>query len=364
MKEIFNSNKDKLRQLTRRYGIYITPVALLLGFIVDNIILQRVDTLFAFAVIFYHFSIVTIGILILHSTHARETRYIQLMRTALRVIIPFSFGALFSSFFIFYSQSAGSILSWIFLLILMLFMISTEYYKKYYINTIVQIALWYFALLSFLILYIPIAIKQLNSGVFILSGLLSVFIAFGFFYILSILEPVHYAKYSVYITRNTILILVIINVLYFTNVIPPIPLSLQHGGVYYSVERSGNSYLLTTESHPWHSLDRYLNTTIYLVPGKSVSVFSAVFAPARLSPKMYHQWQYKDSNNKWVTTSTIGFHIIGGRDDGYRGYTTKYNVWQGEWRARIITDREQVIGTVRFNIESATTTPTLYQKIR
>ncbi len=360
-------NKNRILQFTQKYSRYITPSALLLGFIIDNIILQRVDTLFTFFVMFYHFSIITIGILILHSSNkaaSAHDKYVQLVRTAIGIIIPFSFGALFSGFFIFYSQSAGSLVSWIFLLILMLFMISTEYYKKYYLNTIVQITLWYFTLLSFLILYVPIAIKQLNAGVFMLSGLLSIFIAFGFFYILSILEPTHYAKYAAHISRNTVLVFVLINVLYFTNIIPPIPLALQHGDAYYSVVRNDNSYLLTTEDHPWYALAKYTTTTIHRAPGSPVSVFSAVFAPERLSPKLYHQWQYRDDNNKWITASTISFPIVGGRDAGYRGYTTKWNLWPGAWRVRIITQQKQVVGTVRFNIKSATITPALIQEVR
>ncbi len=362
-------HRDTFTAFTAKYARYVTPSALSLGFIVDNIILQRIDTLFTFSVISYHFILITLGILLLHSTHEREDgreqgRYVQLMRAALSIVIPFSFGALFSGFFIFYSQSAGSLLSWVFLAGLMVFMISTEYYKKHYLNTLVQVTLWYFTLLSFLILYLPIALSEMNAAIFLLAGMLSLFIAMGFLSLLSEVEPRRYTQYATLIVRNIVLVFVAVNVLYFANIIPPIPLALKHIDAYYSVVHDGENYTLTTVEYPWHDYRRYMRTTLQHTPGSSVSVFSSVFAPQRLSPSLYHQWQYKDESGVWQTASTIPSPVIGGRENGYRGYTTKENVWAGAWRVRIITEREQVVGTVRFTIVESATVPDLVEVVR
>jgi hypothetical protein len=364
MRRLFT--KSTAEYLIQKYARFITPSALLFGFIVDNIILQRVDSLFTFTVILFHFGIITVGILLLHATyaaHALSARYIRFMRVALGVIMPFSFGSLFSGFFIFYSKSTGSLLSWLFLAVLMLFMISTEYYKRHYLKIVVQVTLWYFTLVSFLILYVPIAIKQMNAGVFVLSAFFSLFFAAGFFSLLSAVEPVRYAKYAAQIIGNTAAVFCLLILLYFINVIPPIPLALQHGGAYYEVTRAEGSYILTTQHHPWYSWERYTNATLYKTPSNAISLFSAVFAPARLSPELYHEWQYKDAAEGWVTASTIPFPIIGGREQGYRGYTTKENVVPGAWRVRIITEQRQVVGVVRFNIVEAASTPELSREI-
>lgn len=367
MHNLITKYQHTLTSLTTKYAKYITPSALALGFIIDNIILQRIDTLFTFSVISYHFILITLGILVLHSSHGdsvAHSKYMRFMRTALSLIIPFSFGALFSGFFIFYSQSAGTLLSWIFLAGLMVFMISTEYYKKHYLNTLVQITLWYFTLLSFLILYLPIALREMNAAIFLLAGILSLFIAMGFLSLLSQIEPRRYKDYGARIIRNIILVLVTISVLYFANIIPPIPLALKHIDAYYSVTYDGADYKLTQEEHTWYDWRRYARTTLYHAPGSSVSVFSSIFAPERLSPDLYHQWQYKDENNAWKTASTIPYPVIGGRNNGYRGYTTKENIFSGDWRVRIITERKQVVGTIRFTIVDTTHVPVLVEVVR
>jgi hypothetical protein len=359
----------KVHELLQKNARYVTPAALLFGFIVDNIILQRIDTLFTFSIILYHFSVITLGILLLHATAGKGDaggKYIQLIQSALGLIIPFSFGALFSGFFIFYSQSTGSLLSWGFLALLMLFMISTEYYKKHYINTLVQVTLWYFTLLSFLILYLPIALKHMNGAVFLLGGFLSLFITAGFLGLLARIEPVRYSEYAPRIIRNIALVLVVLNILYFTNIIPPIPLAMKDIGVYYNVVHNAKNgtYTLTEQKLPWYSPQKYTNTKIYHMPNAPIYVYSSVFAPDRLSPKLYHQWQYKNDKGLWQTASTISYDIVGGRTDGYRWYTLKRNVWDGAWRERIITEREQVVGTTYFTITDADSLPELVDVVK
>ncbi len=354
----------KTQKWVEQYARYITPGALLFGFITDNIILQQVDTLFTLSIMLYHFTLISIGILILHGTHHGNEVYgktIRLLRDVLSIAIPFSFGSLFSGFFIFYSQSAGAITSWIFLITLILFMISTEYYKKHYLNTVVQVTLWYFTLLSLLILYLPIALREMNAAIFIIAGFSSLLIAAGFLNLLTRVEPVQYQIYARVVIRNIIMVFTIITTLYFTNIIPPIPLALKHMGVYYSVERIDNSYVVSTEQFPWYSPKRYKRTTMHHLDNTPIYAFSSVFAPERLSPELFHQWQYKDNNGTWQTASTIGFTILGGRSEGYRGYTVKENLWPGKWRVRLITKQGQVVGTTNFNIIKANKPTNLIQ---
>ena len=46
----------------------------------------------------------------------------------------------------------------------------------------------------------------------------------------------------------------------------------------------------------------------------------------------------------------IGFNIIWGRDNGYRGYSYKNNVTNGKWKVEVVTDENLVLGVVDFNI--------------
>lgn len=39
------------------------------------------------------------------------------------------------------------------------------------------------------------------------------------------------------------------------------------------------------------------------------------------------------------------------RNEGFRGFTKKENIFPGKWRVDIKTERDQVVGRVRFDVE-------------
>ena len=81
--------------------------------------------------------------------------------------------------------------------------------------------------------------------------------------------------------------------------------------------------------------------------GESLSVYSAVFAPIQLRTNIVHNWQRYDENAGWQTQSIVRFPITGGRDGGYRGYSTKSMPQRGRWRARkgALTDEGALVGS-------------------
>ncbi|MCF1193471.1 DUF2914 domain-containing protein, partial [Mangrovimonas sp. AS39] len=68
-------------------------------------------------------------------------------------------------------------------------------------------------------------------------------------------------------------------------------------------------------------------------------------------------------SGKWVSGSKISFPIKGGRNEGYRGFSKKENVFSGKWRVDIETERGQVVGRVRFDIFIVDTAGVLETKI-
>jgi hypothetical protein len=61
--------------------------------------------------------------------------------------------------------------------------------------------------------------------------------------------------------------------------------------------------------------------------------------------------------------SEISFHITGGRQEGYRGYSFKTNVPAGKWRVFVETPRGQVLGRYEFNVERVDQQPMLVKEI-
>jgi hypothetical protein len=160
-------------------------------------------------------------------------------------------------------------------------------------------------------------------------------------------------------------IFALVNLLYFTNIIPPIPLSLKDAGVYHSIERNADgNYAVTYEDHGWRGyFDFYPDFSE--VSGTPIYAYSAIFSPKDLNIVVVHQWQYFDtSKNKWITESTIRLSVIGGRDGGFRTYSSQTELAPGKWRVNIETDQGQTIGRLRFTIVSTNTAPVLTSGIK
>ena len=103
---------------------------------------------------------------------------------------------------------------------------------------------------------------------------------------------------------------------------------------------------------------------VKIVEGQPVFVFSSVFSPADLDTEIVHHWQYFDQRtNRWKSAGYIAFPIVGGRDDGFRGYTQKDNLFEGAWRVDVETKRGQLIGRETFRVEFVDVLPELSEKI-
>jgi hypothetical protein len=159
-------------------------------------------------------------------------------------------------------------------------------------------------------------------------------------------------------------IFVSFHALYFTNTIPPVPLSLKEIGVYHQVTRAEQGYLVSYEEPSRFEFWRSTARTFHRAPQESVYCFSAVFAPTRLRTNIYHSWQRKTEGGAWVRDSYIGFSLAGGRDEGYRGYTMKSNIADGEWRCVVETEGGKVVGETYFSVQTVSTPVRVQEAMR
>jgi hypothetical protein len=279
-----------------------------------------------------------------------RNNFLEKINFFIPVIIQFAFGGLFSGFVVFYSRSASISASWPFLLILVGILITGELVRGFYSRISYQLTVFYLAILSYLIFAVPIIVGHMNSFVFILSCLLSLLVFYGVYRFFELAISDFFANYKSGLINRVLFIFSIVVVFYFTNILPPIPLSLKDGGVYHNVVRIPDGYLLSVEKKDF--LDKFKTVQdFHLSPGGRVYFFSSVFAPTDLKVNIVHEWQYFDEiNKKWITVSTINFPIFGGNDGGYRGYSFKENVFVGTWRVNVKTYRGQVVGRVKFKI--------------
>lgn len=346
---------NKIRKFIKDKERYIGPIAIFGGFIIDSLTLQRIDLLFENLILGGYLFLSGILVLVISFIDDREIQnnFLIKIRPILGVVLLFLFGGVFSGFTIFYTRSASIWAAWPFLIILLGLMIATEYAKKYFTKTIVQVSIFYFALFTYLIFLVPIIIKQIGAWTFVLSGVISLALVFLYIQIFKKIIGIRFngAKRKIWISITSIFVL--INILYFTNIIPPIPLSLKDSGAYLDVSRTETGYQLLTNKEGF--FEKIIpGETVEAKQGSPVYFFSSIFAPTKIKTQIFHRWEYKNDDGDWVTVSRSSFGIFGGRDGGYRGFSFLTSPIEGKWRVSVETNREQIIGRKTFNIKHST----------
>ena len=361
-----NSLLNRAEVFYEKHEGRVSSFALIAGFIFDSLTLQRIDLLFENLIIISYLVISGGSILLLNHYGENPPQKSVFVRTQnfLPLFIQFAFGGLFSGFFIFYTRSATLSSSWPFMLILLFLLVGNEFFKKYYQRLTFQVSIYFVAIFSFSIFFVPVLLKSMGVLVFLLSGAISLMVIYLFSQILFKVVPDRFVGEKEKLRNSVLIIFVLINILYFSNLIPPIPLALKDTGIYYSINRVGDNYRVVGEKHRWYESLPLLPETISLQAGSPMYVFSSVFAPTDLNTRIIHDWQYfDDATDKWVSATKISFAIKGGRGEGYRGFSKKENLFAGKWRVDVKTERNQIIGRVRFNVEKSSNPIVLQEKI-
>lgn len=332
---------------------HVSTIAFACGFVVDTLTLTRIDLLYENFVFISYLLIAYTGILLVHSVETRvfAPKFLLRVRAWLPALVQFPIGGLFSGFLIFYTKSASVFTSWPFLTVLLVLFVGNEFFHKRYEKLVFQVTLFYFALLSYLILVTPIVLSTIGTSTFVFAGILSLFVIGILLRIIQALFPKLYAQGARFMWVFIAMTYVGFNILYFTNTIPPVPLAIKEIGIYHSVIRTDTGgYLVSYERPEWYEAWRDTSGVYHRTQGEAAYCFSSVFAPTHLRTQVYHSWQKKSKDGKWVRENRISYSIEGGRDFGYRGYSIKSNLTEGAWRCVVETEKKQVIGEVRFNV--------------
>ncbi len=361
----------KLSDWYWRYERHLSSLGLIGGFLFDIFTLTRIDHALENIWVGFHLLVAAFGILMLNLYEEGKLKAKVPGRAHFwwTFVIQFAFGGLFSVFLVFYSRSTSFFASWPFLLLLALNFLANERLRKHYVRTGFQMAMLFLGIFFYDIYIVPIIFKSISSGIFIISGVVSLMIMGIFIFILSLLTPNRIWKEKWILVWSIGGSFLLINLLYFTHLIPPIPLSLKEAGVYHLVSKdaSGTGYNVLEEYQNGQSWFHYFlpADTIHLVVGQPAYVYSAVFAPTNFATSIVHRWQYySDTEKKWQTVSLIPLTIIGGRDGGFRTFSLKTNLAPGKWRVSVETTTGQVIGRLDFLVEPAEFTPLLREVAR
>jgi hypothetical protein len=347
---VMSDNKETKTRFNEWYEKYertVSSAAFIGGFVLDNFTLSRIDRFFDMFVMFFWFAVATVSIVALNlSLRKNENR-----NDIFRFFIQIAFGSLFSGFTVMYMRSGSFTASFPFLTLVIFLFVGNEFFRKHYLRLTFQVSILFTALFFFMIYCVPILFGEMRASMFLLSGFLSLGVIFLFVSFIFFLLPLSARENKTALGKSIFGIFLVVNILYFSNSIPPIPLSLKDAGPYHSLTKSETGeYVLGGEQTHWYDFFRP-HQEIHIQYGEPVYFYSAVFAPTKLSVGIAHNWQYYDTKQgKWIESGTFPFGITGGRNMGYRGYSLKTNIRPGLWRVDVITDRGQVIGRTKFMV--------------
>jgi Protein of unknown function (DUF2914) len=331
-------------------------IAFVLGFITDYILLNRIDDTFDNLLLLFYVVLATVSILLLYVGIAEKmgSRPSAFVRKVAPLLMQYSFGGLFSGMLIFYSRSGALLASWPFLLLFIAAIYGNETVRNRGQQLVFNILAYFVGLFSYLVMVVPVFLGRMGPEIFVASGLLALVIVYMLVQLLSKIIPNYMAMQTKPIVFMVFGLFVGLNTLYFTNVIPPIPLSLQEIAIVHSVVKFGDSgYQLTYEPVPWYRFDKKINATFHPSETNSIACFTRVFAPSKIDVDIVHVWDYKNADGNWVEYFRKSYPITGKAVNGYRGWTQITVGQDGEWRCSVETNRGQVLGRTVFLIDSS-----------
>lgn len=328
-------------------------ISFLAGFLWDNLTINRIDAWSDNIILLLYLAALTGFIILFQIDHHTplNNRILEKYRHWLPSVIQFLFGGMFSTYVVFYFQSASLGKTLIFVAFLMALLIANEFLGKRLASLYLLLSLYFFVTFSFFIFFIPVVTHVMNLFTYILGGAIGALLPVGVILILDrrqILETGVSKKKHIGII---LLLYIVFNIFYFLNIIPPVPLSLKDIGIYHHVARQDDFYLVRYIKPPWYAFYRKSDKSFSYTEGDTVFCYAAVFAPTDLTKKILHQWEfYSSAEEKWITTDRTAYVLTGGRDDGYRGYTFKKNVQPGSWRISVLTTEDLILGSISFEI--------------
>ncbi|HEU4353746.1 MAG TPA: DUF2914 domain-containing protein [Burkholderiales bacterium] len=271
-------------------------------------------------------------------------------------LVHFLMGALLNLYAIFYFKSSSLLVSFGFLGLLVIVLLANELKRMKSLGLPFKFALLSLCFLSFCAYLVPVLVGSIGLGTFLLSMLAGCVPLATAAWSIRSSSPDKFAA-----ARRQILVplgCVVIGFLgfYLFRLIPPVPLSIPFIGVYHHVERSEAGYRLSHERPGWrfwHNGDQ----NFIAQPGDKVHVFFRIFSPARFSDQVRMRWYWKDPARGWTLHDDIAIRIVGGREQGFRGYGVKSNYQPGAWKVQVETTDGREIGRVYFSLTLAPEAP-------
>ncbi len=331
------------------------PIAFFaLGFLFDVVMLSRIDDLWTLAqqAIYLMICGALIGLELVEAARPLEIpRWAGRFWHHREELLHFLMGSLLSGYALFFFKSASALSSFIYVAGLMALLILNEFKRFKKSQAKVHVAFLSLCLISYFVSLSPILLGFIGTLPFLGAIAGSSLVGYGYF---RALEPRLKARPEVLRTHFLypfIGVHLLFTGLYFAHAIPPVPLSVSYLGIYHGIARTEDGYLLTSTRPSWKFWQNG-DQSFLARPGDAVFCFARIFSPTRFRDRLQVRWLYYDERRGWQSSDAIPLPIVGGRNEGYRGFTKKTNYQPGKWRVQVETLDGREIGRIGFTIEA------------
>jgi hypothetical protein len=357
-----------LRAYYEKNELKIAIAAFIGGFAVDILTVERIDSWFTIGQQVFYLTVITLALMQMFLEQAGPAPALEGMFVVRRwyyryrnAILHFFLGTLLNLYAIFFFKSSSLLTSFSFLGVLVVVLIANETPRLKALGLPFKFALLSLCFLAFFALIVPTVIGSVGTGIFMLSVLLGCVPLAVIAWLAGSRSPelARRARRQILVPLGVVLIGYLAS--YVFKVTPPVPISIPFMGIYHFVERTEEGYRLSHERPMWrfwHNGDQ----RFYAQPGDKVYVFFRIFSPSRFSDQVVMRWYLrKDEKERWQLQDQIPIKIVGGREQGFRGYGFKTNYQPGYWRVRVETTDGREISRIHFSIDTLPEAPRIFQ---
>lgn len=343
--------KNRFLSFYQNHEVLVSASIFIFGFIFDLLTLGRIDDVLNLIQQAVYLSL--LGLLLLYEIReqlgiVRFSPRIEKLWQYQNLVVHFLFGSLLSAYTIFYYTSASALTSFFFILLLAGLMLANEFPQIQRMGLAVRLILFAICLLSYFAFFYPILLGHVGIIPFWL-GFLSSLVAWFFIWKLQFAEDEAHKKFLLSnVLRPVVGVHLFFLIGYYFALIPPVPVAVKKIGVYYNVTKENGNYLGQHLTPPWKIWSKGSQDYVYR-PGDKIVVLMSIFSPARFEDKVYLKW-YWNSPEGWALQDSIPLTILGGREEGFRGFGEKSHYTTGDWRVEVETSDGREVGRINFSV--------------
>ena len=352
MVEKIRQYKNQFLEFYQRHEVLVSIIVFCAGFLLDLFTLGRIDDLLNLiqqaiyltalgALLIFEIRI-SIGTVKLSPRGQKFWEYHNL-------IVHFLFGSLLSAYTIFYYTSASALTSFFFISLLAGLMLANEFPQIQKLGLPVRIILYSICVLSYFSFFYPILMGHVGVIPFWLGFLSSAVVLF-LIWRLNFLGKEHHQMLRKHVLIPVIAVHLFFLVGYYFSLIPPVPVAVKKIGVYYEVVKADGKYI-GKHQRPfwkfWHKGSQDFRSR----PGDKVTILLSIFSPTSFKDQVILRWYHDDPKAGWTLKDSIPLSILGGRDEGFRGFGSKQFFSTGPWRVIVETSDGREVGRINLDIQ-------------